>query len=214
MHKSIQLLVPLALTLAICGAGTGCSPYNKVRLKAGSFDLLKPQTALNVEYDYQGLRIGRLKKKSVPEQECIDARVAELNARNAGTGDLWRHEWFGNRSLRYHPKFEALLNKQLAGGKTTLISGAHPDAPYTLVLKVQYLEPGWHVGIAARPALLTSEAVLVETRDRARTVATVSLINMVGMDAWGMAYDGSWRIQESYAKSGKELGSLIRKTLR
>lgn len=98
------------------------------------------------------------------------------------------------------------------GGKPFF--GAHRNARYTLVLKTKYLEPGWHAGIMAHPALLTAEAVFVETENRANSPATIALINMTGMDVMGVAYDEQWRMQESYAKAGKDLGAFIRKKVK
>lgn len=121
--------------------------------------------------------------------------------------------WLDSRATRFQPKFEELLNKQLAD-KSRLRFAPAPESAYTLVLKTQDLQPGWNAFISARPALLTAEAVFVETGSRANTLATVTLVNMTGMDAVGVAFDDRWRMQEAYAKAGKELGILIRKKIK
>ncbi len=121
--------------------------------------------------------------------------------------------WLDSRAARFQPKFEELLNKQFAEWSKLRFAAAS-DGGYTLVLKTQDVQPGWNAFISARPALLTAEAVFVESGSRANVVAKVSLVNMTGMDAAGVAFDDRWRIQEAYAKAGKELGILIRKKLK
>jgi hypothetical protein len=208
------VFLQVTLGLMVAGLATGCTPLSKVHARSGSLGFLQNQQVVNLEYCYDGLRVGQHGRKSWSEEEHVAKKVAAAEARNPGHGELWRQEWIGNRASKFEPKFEILLNKQLAESRQPLKFGKYPDAPCTLIVETKFLEPGFHVAIAARPALLTADAVFVETHDRADTVARVSLVNMKGMDPMGFAYDEAWRMQESYAKAGKELGSFLRKKLK
>ena len=140
------------------------------------------------------------------QQWHIDKKVASRNEKTAGTGESWRQEWLGNRTSRYQPKFEAMLNKQ--AGVT--IFGQHPDAPYTLILKIAYLEPGYNVGVSAKPSCLNGDATFIETKSPANNLATLSLVNMMGLDAWGFTYDETYRIDLAYTMAGRQLGAFIK----
>lgn len=182
-----------------------------VKLTSGSLDALKQESAVNVVYSYEGMRVG----KFVNEKDYVDKKVAEFNQKEAGRGDRWRQAWVDDRASRFQPKFEELLNKQFSGSKQSLQFGAHPDAKYTLILKTTFMEPGWDVGISAHPALVSATVLLVETKNQTNTVASLTITKAKGMGVWeGQNYDAGGRLQESYAKAGKELGILIRKKIK
>jgi hypothetical protein len=203
MTKRILILASLLLTVNTSFAAM-------VKLTSGSLDVLKQETAVNVLYSYEGMGVG----KSGSEKDYVDKKVAELNQKEVGRGDKWRQAWVDDRANRFQPKFENLLNKQLSGAKNPLTFGAHPDAKYTLILKTTFTEPGWNVAIARRPALISATVLLVETQNQTNPIATLTITKATGMDAWGVDYDTGYRLQESYAKAGKELGILIRKKIK
>ena len=73
---------------------------------------------------------------------------------------------------------------------------------------------GYNVGVAARPAFLDADAIFFETQNRENQVAVVTCRKMLGMDAMGFAFEQGWRVQESYAKTGKELGIRVAKKVK
>ena len=180
-----------------------------VRLTSGSVDVLKQETAVNVVYSYEGMGVGEYEEK-----DYVNKKVAEFNQKEAGRGDRWRQGWVDDRTSRFQPKFEELLNNQFSGSKHSLQFGAHPDAKYTLILKTTFTDPGWNVGIMRRPAFINATVLLVETKDQTNPVAKLTVTKAPGRDAWGFDYDTGARLQESYAKAGKELGILIRKKIK
>jgi hypothetical protein len=198
------------LLIAFASALTGCSPYNKLALKSGSLDFLRQEKQVNVAYSYDGMSVG----KFVREQDYVDKKVAEYNKKEPGRGDKWREAWVNDRAARFQPKFETLLNHHVAEKLKDLKFGADPGAKYTLLLKTTALEPGYNVAISRRPALVSAEAIFCETQNRNNTVAVVSIEKATGMDFWGVDFDTGYRIQEAYAKAGKELGILIGKNLK
>lgn len=177
-----------------------------IKLKSGSLDFLKGETALNVEYAYDGLVVGKL-----PEQTYIETKVAEANKKEAGTGDKWLASWKADRAKRYEPKFEELLNKQLSGKKVSCDAGKHPEAKYTMVLKTTNLDPGWNAGIMRAPASVSTEAEFFDTKDRSKSLALITIAKAPGRDAMGYDFDAGYRLQEGYAKTGKELGAFLYK---
>lgn len=196
MRKRSKTFFRVVLVAAI-----GLVPWNvnatDRRVESGSVAFLKQETRVNLEYDYSDLKAGRKPKECLPDQEFIAQQVARENEKHAGRGESWRQEWIGQRTVRFQPKFQEVLNKQLAEVKLPLEFGSFKDAKYTLVLKTKTILTG--------STCITADAEFVETSNRANTVAVVKLVDMPGRNAWAGSDMG-----EAYAKAGKELGILIR----
>ncbi len=175
-----------------------------LKLKSGALGFLKGEKTLNLEYVYDGLTVGK-----DTEQAYMDKRMAEANKKEAGAGDKWLASWKGARTKRFQPKFEDLLNKQWE--KSGLKAGQNPEANFTLVLKTTNLEPGWNAGVMRAPAEISTEATLVATKDRSKPLAVITILKAPGRDAMGYDFDASYRLQEGYAKTGKELGAFLNK---
>ncbi|MGZ4986880.1 MAG: hypothetical protein ACXWBP_02455 [Limisphaerales bacterium] len=181
-----------------------------IKLESGTLGFLKGEGTLNTEYAYDGLTVGKM-----TEKDYIEKKVAEYNAKQAGTGDKWLASWKTDRAARFEPKFEELLNKQFESRKIALKAGKSPDAKFTLVLKTTSLEPGWNAGIMRRPAEVSTQAEFYEGKDRSKPLAVITLLKAPGRDAMGFDFDVGYRFQEGYAKTGKELGYfLYKKALR
>ena len=130
-------LVALALLLALCSAPGFAQ---SMRLASGNLDFLKGQKTINVVYSYDNLGVGK-----GTEQEYTDRKVADYNKDKPGRGDEWLKSWKGDRERRYQPMFEELLNKQLEPASVKV--GSYPNAPYTIVLRTVFIEPGFNVGV-------------------------------------------------------------------
>ncbi|MEP6663433.1 MAG: hypothetical protein ABJC04_07180 [Verrucomicrobiota bacterium] len=182
----------------------------ETKLKSGALNFLKGEKTLNVEYAYDGLSVGK-----ETEQAYTDKKVAEYNGKEAGKGDKWLEGWKSDRAKRFEPKFEELLNKQFFEKKIDFHAGNDPHAKYTMVLKTLNLEPGWNAAILRAPAQISTEASFYEGADRANPLAVMTILKAPGRDAMGYDFDVGYRLQEGYAKTGKELGSfLIKKALK
>ena len=196
-----------AMFLAVVCAIYCCGCHNIVSLKSGSLATLKGSTVVNMEYSYEGIKVG-----NKTEEEYIRGRMEKLDKKTTGAGDRWLNAWQNNRVARFQPKFEQLFNKQLANRNVELNVGNHPEAKYTLLLKTTFIKlSSWN-----RPGLLSADAVFFETQNRENQVAVVTLRKMEGTDparsaglAFGPSLERSWAIQESYAKAGKELGIRV-----
>lgn len=204
--RKIKIHLLLAVTLLLSVSGLHAQ---KMKLESGSLDFLKGVTALNVEYGYDGMMVGKL-----TEPAYIEGKVAEYNKKEAGKGDQWLKAWQANPATRFQPKFEELLNKQFTERKVALKAGADPAAKYTLILKTTLMEPGWNAGIARHDAEISATATFVETQNRATELAVISISKSPGRGGMGYDFDSGFRVQEAYAKAGKELGAFLAKKLK
>jgi hypothetical protein len=206
MNKNLKVALLIVLASAV-GSMTGYC--GMVALLSGSVAILQQETKVNLEFDYDGMRVG----KFIREEDYLAKKVAEYNQKEAGRGDRWRQAWITDRTQRFQPKFTELLNKYVSSKNGNLQFGPFKDAKYTLLLKTTFTEPGWNVGVMRHPAFINCDAMLVETQNRGKIVAALTITKSPGNPMWN-DYDTGERIQESYAKAGKELGIFIAKKLR
>ena len=177
----------------------------KLTLESGDLSLLKGQTKLNVEYLYDDMMVG---KKT--EADYIKEKVEKYNKDETGKGDKWLENWKNDRKDKYQPKFEELINKYLEDAKVN-VSSKNTDAKYTLIIYTDFTEPGFNIGVARQPAYINTIVTVVETADKSKEIAKISIEKSPGQDVVGNDYDTGYRIQEAYAKCGKELAKFLMK---
>lgn len=189
-----RFLVPMLLCLSITGFA------QKIKLLQGDLGVLKGQTSVKTEFQYE-MSVGKFDK----EEDYIAQKKKELNDKEPGRGDTWATSWKSDRQERFEPQFRELFSKH------SDISTVGDNAQYTLIFKTIKTEPGFNVGVASRPAMIDAEATIVETSDPTKIIAKVSITKAPGRDVFGFDYETGARLQEAYAKAGKELGAFIKK---
>jgi hypothetical protein len=70
------------------------------------------------------------------------------------------------------------------------------------------------VGVANKPAYIDAEALIVESQNPSKVIAKISITKAPGRDVMGFDYETGARLQEAYAKAGKELGGFFKKNLK
>jgi len=171
----------------------------KIKLVEGNLSALKGQNSINLEFSYDGVRVG----KYANEKEYIEKKKADYNAKEPGKGNQWEKDWFSDRKGRFEPRFTESFT---AAGMS-----AKPDAQYTLLFNTTFIEPGFNVGIARKNAYVDGTAVLVATADKSKVLARLTVDNAPGRIFGGYDFDTGLRIQECYATAGKGLGRFIGK---
>ncbi len=83
-----------------------------------------------------------------------------------------------------------------------------------MIFKTIKTEPGFNIGITSRPAFIDGEAWVVETQNPNNVIAKISITKAPGRDVMGFDYETGARLQEAYAKAGKELGGFIRRNVK
>ena len=186
--------IPLLLCLTLTGFA------QKLKLIQGDLGVLKGQTSIKTEFQYE-MSVGKFAK----EEDYIADKKKDLNGKEPGRGDTWEQSWKDDRQERFEPQFRELFSKH------SDISTVGEDAQYTLIFKTTKTEPGFNVGVASRPAFIDAEATLVETANPTKIIAKISVTKALGRDVMGFDYETGARLQEAYAKAGKELGAFIKK---
>lgn len=200
--KKIMFLCLLGLATFL-----GSSVYGqKMKLVSGNLSFIKGEKAFNVEYVYDGMRVGKYKT----EDEYIQKKSSEYNSKEAGKGEKWAQSWKADRAAKFQPKFEELINKMLKD-KNVSVSPANSSAKYTIIVKTVFTEPGWNVYVSKQPAFVDFEVYFIETANPQKVLASISMKKTPGQGGMGFDYDTGFRIQEAYAKGGKSLGKFMLK---
>lgn len=203
--KSLVFAASVAVSLCI----SDVSFAQRVDLKSGSVDALAGEKAVNIEYDYSSFGVG----KFATEQEYLDKKAAEYNAKEAGKGDAWKKDWVADRKNKYEPKFEELFTKGLADKGLVAVHG-RPDTKYTFIVRTKFVEPGFNVGVVRKNASVDYEIELVESANKSAKLAEIALAKVPGGQFGGYDFDTGVRIAESYAKAGKSLAAFLDKKLK
>jgi hypothetical protein len=170
-------------------------------LLEGNLAPLKNETSIAVEFSYDSMSVGKYSK----EQDYINKKTAELNAKEPGRGDAWAKGWVTDRSTHFEPKFVELFTKY---GHLTIAK----EAKYTLVFRTTATEPGFvGYGLVRKNADIDAQAWIVETADRTHVIAKISVEKAPGRGAMGYDYDTGLRLQEAYAMAGRALAKYLEK---
>ena len=189
---------------ALLVLGVTAVQAQKIKVTKGDLNFLTGQATILLEYDYSDMAVGKFDK----EEDYIAKKVPEYNEMEAGKGDKWAENWVADRDVRFHPKFEELINNYTSKANCNFAQ-TNSDALYTLILKTTFTEPGFNIGVVRKDAMINVEVKFVETANPENILAIITMTNVPGRGAMGNDYDTGFRISEAYAKCGKSLGAFL-----
>jgi hypothetical protein len=195
--KNLILIIVLAIA-------SGASYAQRIKVIEGDLTALKGQTSFKTVFTYDNMIVG----KEMTEKAYIEEKKRKYDEKEPGRGDTWEKSWIEDRSSRFAPQFRELFSKH-AG-----VSSVNEKAPYTLIIKTTRTEPGWNVGVMKAAAYIDAEVWVTETANPKKVIAKVSLTKAPGRAAWGNDYETGVRLQEAYAKAGKEFGGFLKKQIK
>lgn len=180
----------------------------KMKIKSGDLKFLSGQKEVNVEFVYSNLK---MLKENKTEAEYVQERVADLNEKHRGNGDIWKKKWEGAKEMIWSPKFLELVNVVLSkDNKDLSFQEGLASAKYTLVVDVVWIFPGWDISMMKQPAKVSTVLRFVETANKNNVLAEITSEHAPG-DQWGSNFSNESRIGEGFAKTGKSLSKLILK---
>lgn len=172
----------------------------RIRVVDGKVPDLKSEKSVNTEFTYDNISVGKYDK----EADYIKAKTDEYNSKEAGRGDSWAKKWVEDRKLRFEPKFDELFTKY---SDLTIDN----NAKYTIIFHTTFMEPGFNIALVRKNAFINGEALIVETANKSKVIARLSVDKAPGNAFWGNDYDTGERLSETYATAGKALGKFIKK---
>ena len=169
----------------------------------GELIFLKDEKKINIEFTYEKMVVGDDGK----EADYIKRKTAELNAKEAGTGDTWAIKWQEDKAMRYEPKY--ILGFTNLSGMTV-----SKDAKYTMIFNTKALEPGYSIGVSKRNAGIDGTVIIVETANRAKILAKLSVERPGENKFRGAAFDAGSRIADAYYLTGQKVAKFIKKNMK
>ena len=94
----------------------------KIKTTDGDLSVLKNETAINIEFTYDGMSVGKFDN----EKDYLDKKTEEYNKKEPGRGNSWSKSWVADRASRFEPKFIELFTE-------TSGMQVKKDAKYTLL---------------------------------------------------------------------------------
>lgn len=194
MKTLSKYIVIVALALFSVNANA-----QRIKTAEGDVAALKNESTISIEFVYDGQSVGKFDS----EAEYIKKKTEEYNKKEPGRGDSWAKSWVNDREARYEPRF---INEFQDATNMTV----KKDAKYTMIVKTTSTEPGYNIVISRKNAEVDLEITIVETADRSKKVAIITVKNAPGRIFGGYDYDTGVRITEAYAVAGKRLGKYIK----
>jgi hypothetical protein len=201
--KKILLLIAVCLLSSVAFA-------QKISVK-GKLDVLASEKEAGVVFTYNDMRVGK-----DTETEYVERKVAEYNEKEPGRGDAWLEAWTYDRESRYEPKFLELWDKYMEddskkGGFT--LNPLSEDSKYVFSVNTNFTEPGFNVGVMRRNASISLDITVTE-RATGAEIARITVANSSANSFFGDDFESGYRIQECYAKAGRELALYRIKSLK
>jgi hypothetical protein len=172
----------------------------KIKLTSGNLDFLKTEQFIDAEFTYENLNVGKM-----TEADYVEKKMAETK----GDAEAWYAKWIADRETRYEPKFIELFDKYMEKRNISISS----EGKYTMRINTFFIEPGFNVGVMRKNSAINLSISIVNKETNSEE-ATLSVINSSADNFWGGDFDAAYRIQESYAKAGRELAKFITKKIK
>lgn len=190
----------LLITLFILCSAVALSYSQSIVITSGTADFIKGETVLQFTFSYDEMLVGKL-----TESEYVNKKVTDYNEKEAGKGDEWSKAWTGDRKERFEPKFLELFDKYM--GEKGITSGTE-GANYVIEVNTDFTEPGWNVGVMRQNASIDLSCK-VKKIDTGEQVASIKIRNASANNFWGADFTAGYRVQETYAKAGRELAKFF-----
>lgn len=191
--KSLAFVIAMTLSLS--------SFAQRVKVIEGNIPAdFNSQKSVNTEFTYEDMGVGKYDR----EADYIKDKTEEYNKKEAGRGDNWAKSWVADRKNRFEPKFDELFTKYSD-------LSLNKNSKYTIIFHTTFLEPGFNIGITRRNAYVNGEAIIVETANKSKVLAKLSVDKAPGKSFWGNDYDTGERLSECYATAGRAVAKQLKK---
>lgn len=181
-------------------------PKQKIGILSGNPEYYKNAINYHIRFDYSNLKVGQY----ADEQSYIDYMKDDAEKRKEGSSDIWLRKWYSDRNLVYQPKFIELFNK--FSGNKIKIDTVYKNQQFVLSLNTQFLEIGFNKNFTKSPTYINVIATIYEPNSSEKPLI-ISMENVVGDEVFSSYSDDYRRIEEAYAKCGKELAKYMLKEI-
>ena len=210
MNKLIYLLVVL-VSIPLNNFGQRVrsvteTPKLRIGILSGDPKYFKNSINYHIRFDYSNLKVGQY----ADEKSYIEYMKDDAEKRKEGSSDNWEKKWYSDRTNVFQPKFIELFNK--FSGNKIKIDTVYKNQQYVLSLHTQFLEIGFNKNFTKSPTYINVIATIYEPNSSEKPLI-ISMVNVIGDEAFSSYSDDYRRIEEAYAKCGKELAKYMLKEI-
>lgn len=181
----------------------------KIEILSGNPKYFKNAKNYHVQFDYSNLKIGKFED----EQSYIQYMMEDAEKRKVGSSESWLKLWNEERVNSYQPRFIELLIKH---SKYELdVDTIFKNQQYVLNLHTQFIEIGYNKNTEKSPTYI-NVIVTIHKIGSSESPLIISMAYITGKEfAWVTLVNNFYspefrRIEEAYAKCGKELAIYMR----
>ncbi len=171
-----------------------------IKRTSGSLDILKTTKTIGVSFTYENMKVGK-----ITEERYVKEKITAYNSKKQGQGDEWYKAWLSDRVERFEPKFMELFAKYLKEKGVNAILG---EGEIVMKVNVDFIEPGFNIGITRKNAAIDFTCVFID-KTEGKEIATIVVKDASANSFSGNDYDVGFRVQESFAKGGRELAKFL-----
>ncbi|MDD3878012.1 MAG: hypothetical protein PHT69_15435 [Bacteroidales bacterium] len=208
--KLFDILSMFVLLIPIVGISQSVKsvikvPKQEIEILNGNPKHFRKVNNYLIQFDYSDLKIGGYETEAAYVEYMKED--AELRGRSS---DEWEEKWYSNRSFVFEPKFLEIFHKY-ARTKIKLDTEAK-EQNFILKFHTQFVEIGFNHNFQKSPTYINA---LVTFSDKNHTdePLVISMKYVVGKEVMSSYSSDFRRIEEAYAKCGKELAKYMRKVI-
>jgi hypothetical protein len=209
VNRMRKLYVLSVCLLALASAGFSQTvksvvdvPGQEIRILTGTTGDFKKVCEYYITFDYSDIGIGGYEN----EAAYIDYMREDAELRKKSP-DEWEKTWYQNREEIFEPKFLEVFHKY-AGSKITLDPNAGENR-YKLKLHTQFIEIGFNRNFEKSPTYINVTASLSDENSNTGPLV-ISMKYIIGDEVFSSYSPDFRRIEEAYAKCGKELARFMK----
>ena len=208
--KKYDVLLICALLIPIIGISQSVKsvvevPKQEIEILSGSAKYFKKASCYFIQFDYSDLKIGGYENEAA--YIAYMREDAELRRKSA---DEWEQKWFDDRKTVFEPKFLELYDKY-AGSKIKLDQKTK-EQKFVLKLHTQFIEIGFNRNFKESPTYI-NVIVTISDKNSTEEPLVISMKYVIGKEAMSSYSADFRRIEEAYAKCGKELARYMKKVI-
>ena len=188
MKKNFGLLILFSLLVTAVSAQ---------KLK-GKIDFLKGQEEVNLVFDFSNLSVNG---------KSVDRYIKDrTNKKSEEETASWIAEWEGSARDGFKELYTKYCNDEL----DKFDVGVFPDAEYTIIVKIDDIDPGNFAGPFSNPAKIKSTVNIIKTGEE---TILASITGNDDYNNYALLPVEFHRITAGFGEAGKELAKFLNKKL-
>ena len=180
-------------------------PDQEIEIVSGTPKYFKNASSYLIQFDYTDLEIGGYENEA--SYIAYMREDAELRRKSA---DDWEQKWIDDRKTVFEPKFLELFTKH--AGSKMIIDPNNKGQEFVIKLHTQFIEIGFNRNFKESPTYINVIATISDKDDTEKPLV-ISMKYIIGKEAMSSYSADFRRIEEAYAKCGKELAKYMRKVI-